>query len=98
MKRLVYTTTWGSFHQTLSELTHPLIQHYAHKHGADFLVVSDRLRVFPDAHASYEDFQLPKFLESWDQVVHLDTDLVIAKDRQVATLLRRRADTLAATR
>jgi hypothetical protein len=35
---------------------------------------------YPHAHPSYEDFRIPQWLETYDEIVHLDTDLVIAND------------------
>ena len=64
----------------MGELTHPLIQQYASRHGADFKIIGQSDRLYPDAHPSYEDFQIPQWLDTYDEIVHLDTDLVIAKD------------------
>ena len=80
MKRLVYTVSFGETHERVGELTHPLIADYASRHGADFKVVGQSDRIYPDAHPSYEDFQIPQWLDTYDEIVHLDTDLVIAND------------------
>jgi hypothetical protein len=80
MKRLVYTVTFGETHERVGELTHPLIADYAWRHGADFKVVGQSDRIYPDAHPNYEDFQIPNWLEAYDEIVHLDTDLIVAND------------------
>ena len=80
MKRLVYTVAFGETHERLGELTHPLIANYAWRHGADFKIVGQTDRIYPEAHPSYEDFQIPNWLDTYSEIVHLDTDLVIAND------------------
>lgn len=80
MKRLVYTVTYGSVFNDMARITHPHIQSYANRHHADFLVVGEKTRKYPHHHSSYEDFQIPKWLETYDQIVHLDTDLIVAND------------------
>jgi hypothetical protein len=80
MKRLVYTVAYGDLHQKMGEITHPLMALYAARHGADFKVVGTQDRIHPHAHPSYEDFQIPSWLDTYDEIVHLDTDLVIAND------------------
>lgn len=88
IRRLVYTVTYGETHSELANLTHPLIRDYAERHGATFVVIGDSepkfgtgvFREYRHAHPSYEDFRIPKWLETFDEIVHLDTDLVIAND------------------
>jgi hypothetical protein len=80
MKRLVYTVAFGSIFHDMAKMTHPHIKSYARRHGADFLVVDESNRLYPQHHASYEDFQIPKWLETYDEIVHLDTDLIVAND------------------
>ena len=80
MKRLVYTVSFGETHERVGELTHPLIADYAWRHGAEFKIIDQPGRIYPEAHPSYEDFQIPNWLDTYDEIVHLDTDLVIASD------------------
>ena len=80
MKRLVYTVTVGSVFRDMAKMTHPHIESYARRHGADLLVVDESRRVYPQHPASYEDFQMPKWLETYDEIVHMDTDLIVAND------------------
>lgn len=79
-KRLVYTVTFGETHTQLAGLTHPLIRAYAERHSADFKVIGQEDLKYPQAHPSYEDFRIPQWLEQYSEIVHLDTDLVIATD------------------
>lgn len=78
-KRLVYTTLWGEYYEKLSKTTHPLIKSYAKKHNAEFLIIDENKRKYK-GQASFEDFQLPSLLKQYDEIVHLDTDLVISTD------------------
>jgi len=80
MKRLVYTVTFGSVFHDMAKMTHPHIANYAQRHGADFLVVDESKRVCTQHQASYEDFQIPKWLQTYDEIVHMDTDLIVAND------------------
>ena len=80
MKRLVYTVTFGSVFHDMAKLTHPHIRKYAERHHADFLVVDESNRKYTLHHASYEDFQIPIWLQTYDEIVHLDTDLIVAND------------------
>jgi hypothetical protein len=77
MRRLVYTVTTGDFHREQALVTHPLIRSYAHGHGADFVVIDESRRKFNQHHISYEDFQIPQWLENYDEIVHLDTDVLV---------------------
>lgn len=77
MRRLVYTVTTGDFHREQALVTHPLITAYAHRHGADFVVIDESQRKFHPHHTSYEDFRIPQWLEYYDQIVHLDTDVLV---------------------
>mgnify|MGYP006279204281 CR=1 FL=1 len=80
MKRLVYTVTHGRVFEEMAKLTHPSLVQYARRHGADFMVIGHSGRIHPMHPSSYEDFQIPEFLKVYDQVVHLDTDVVVAND------------------
>lgn len=69
-KRLVYTVAYGETHDRLGQLTHPLIRGYALRHGADFIALGSRDLRYPQAHPSYEDFRIPEWLETYDEIVH----------------------------
>lgn len=79
MRRLVYTVTVGDFHREQALITHPFIRNYAHRHGADFVVIDESRRKYPSHHPSYEDFQLVEWLKHYDEVVHMDTDVLVTK-------------------
>lgn len=74
--------TYGSNYSSIAELTHPLIRRYAKNHGADFLVIDGSKRKFGPLHPSYEDFQTIDFLEDYQEIVHLDTDVVVSKEAE----------------
>lgn len=80
MKRLLYTVATGEFHLAQAAITHPFIRNYAHRHGADFLTIDESRRKFPQAHPSYEDLQIPTWLEYYDEIVHMDTDVLVTRD------------------
>jgi hypothetical protein len=79
MRRLVYTVTVGDFHKEQALVTHPLIRNYAHRNGADFVVIDEARRKYAPYHPSYEDFQIIDWLEHYDEIVHMDTDVLVTK-------------------
>ena len=80
MKRLVYTVMHGQVHEEIGKLTHLTHVNYARRHYSDFMVIDQKGRKYPHCHSSYEDFSIPQWFSVYDQIVHLDTDLIVAND------------------
>jgi lipopolysaccharide biosynthesis glycosyltransferase len=74
-RRLIFTIIAGDFHKFLGTLTHPQMQAYADRVGADFKVM-----VVPKERASaccWEKYQIVRLLRDYDRVLYLDTDVFI---------------------
>ncbi len=74
--RAIITVTIGDEYEDLSEITHPFMQRYAKKVGADFIVI--RQREFERFPIFYEKFQLPWFLQTYKRVAFIDTDVLVS--------------------
>jgi lipopolysaccharide biosynthesis glycosyltransferase len=74
-KRLIFTIVAGEFHEYLGTLTHPQMEDYAMRVGADFKVVS--VPVDRASSCCWEKYQIVKFLREYDRVLYLDTDVFI---------------------
>ena len=79
MKRLVLTIAIGDAWQSLAQVTHPLMQEYAKRVGADFGAITS-----PSGEAwgpHWEKLQLYNILgREYDRVIYLDTDCVLRPD------------------
>ena len=74
-KRLIFTIVSGEFHKFLGKLTHPQMEAYAKRVGADFRVLE-----VPTERASaccWEKYQIVKFLREYERVLYLDTDVFV---------------------
>lgn len=77
MNRAVVTISCGSFYERVAQLTHPIIDAYAKKLNADFIVWRDH-----QGHAlpHYKKLDLGQLLETYDRVLYIDTDVLIRDD------------------
>lgn len=75
-KRAVITLAIG--YQPFWGLTHPLMERYAQRIGADFVVI-DQSQKSSNLTEGYklEKFQLKYYLEQYDRVIFLDSDIAI---------------------
>lgn len=77
MKLAILTITVGDFYDELAEVSHPTIQAYADKIGADFI----RRQHSDSKIVGYEKLRLiRKFLGQYDRVLFLDTDILVRHD------------------
>src|SRR3989344_4336194 len=76
MKTAIFTICIGDFYTELSNITHPTIKNYADKIGADFLVHTETNLPLPH----YAKFEIAKFLETYDRVLYLDTDILVSPE------------------
>ncbi|HOW31885.1 MAG TPA: glycosyltransferase, partial [Bacteroidales bacterium] len=78
MKYLVLTIAIGEEYRQLSVLTHPTIKTYADRIGADFIAITDQAISKTTPH--WEKFQIYHYLEIYDRVLYIDTDVIIRDD------------------
>jgi hypothetical protein len=77
MSRAVVTIACGSFYERLAAITHPTIQAYADRIGADFIVWREfGSHVMPH----YQKLELAKVLDQYDRVLYIDTDVLVRGD------------------
>lgn len=77
MKKTVYTLNIDNFAPEITELTYPLIKHYAHRIGADFYIINERK--FPDWPVTYEKLQIHELGKQHgnDWNVYIDSDALV---------------------
>ena len=79
MKKAVITLCVGDAYEKISKLTHPTIEAYAKKIGAIFIVIRDRI-YGDEIPTGYEKLRLKNYLEEYDRIIYVDTDLIIRPD------------------
>lgn len=80
-KRALVTLAIGDSYKKLGEVTHPSLSAYAQKCGADFIVIDKPKYVDKFKLLTYEKLQVWELLDgSYDQIVFVDTDILIAPD------------------
>jgi lipopolysaccharide biosynthesis glycosyltransferase len=79
VKLAVVTLTIGPDYEALAALTHPTLMRYASHIGADFHVIGQREYedVVP---IGYEKLRVRRYLDEYDRVLFLDTDLIVRAD------------------
>ncbi len=78
MKKLVLTIAMGEYYRQMAEVAHPSIRNYAGKLGADFKVITEQKISKTTPH--WEKFQIFDFLNTYDRILFLDTDLIVRAD------------------
>jgi len=73
--RAIVTLCIGDGFEKLANLTHPLMRAYAGKVGAEFIVIDQAELDISPIH--YEKYQLERFLDEYERVLFVDTDVVI---------------------
>lgn len=76
-RHLVTTIAVGEKYLRMAEITHPSIQAYADKVGADFLTLK-HLRL--DTNPSWEKLQTYDLIERYDRILLIDTDMIVRRD------------------
>jgi len=73
--RAIVTLCIGNDFEQLARLTHPLMRAYAEDLRADFHIINKpKLNISP---IHYEKYQLARFLDQYERVLFVDTDVVI---------------------
>jgi lipopolysaccharide biosynthesis glycosyltransferase len=83
MRRAVVTLSIGKQFAPLAERTHPLMVRYAFRIGAEFVVIdTPRMGHRGDSRQwmGWEKYQLADLLVHYDQILFLDTDVMIRPD------------------
>jgi hypothetical protein len=75
LKKCLFTLTVDGYDKAITDITFPLFQRYAHKIGADFRVISDRLS--PDMPPVYEKLQIYNLGREYDWNIFFDADALV---------------------
>jgi len=75
---LVLTIAVGPEYEKMAKLTHPSIQAYAKKIGAEFLCIKEKKLAKSTPH--WDKFQINELLLKYERILYVDTDLIIRED------------------
>lgn len=78
MKTLLLTICAGKEYQKIGKITHPLMQSYAQRIGADFKVIREQKIAITTIH--WEKFQIYDLLDVYDRILFVDSDIIIRED------------------
>jgi len=73
---LVLTIAIGSLYQEMAGITHPSINRYATKIGAEFKVITEQNHISPH----WEKFEIYNLLSTYERILYVDTDVLISGD------------------
>jgi len=77
-KYALVTLAIGEFYEEMAKSTHPLMERYAAKVNAEFIVISEPIIALKTGlPTKYEKFQLYDLFEIYDRILFVDTDIVI---------------------
>lgn len=77
--KALVTLAVGDFYTKMGAITHPLMKAYADRCGVDFIVLDDRkVNESYNLDERYEKFQLYNLIDDYDQIVFVDTDILIS--------------------
>ena len=76
--KVVLTIAIGDDYQKIASHTHPLLEKYAYRIGAEFLCLDNPS--VSDTSAHWNKFILHDILKFYDRVIYFDTDLIIRGD------------------
>ncbi len=79
MKKAIATLCYGDLFSEMAKVSHPTMKSYADRCGADFVVLGKRI-FHENIHGHWEKLQVSRLLHRYDQVVYLDTDILVASD------------------
>jgi hypothetical protein len=74
--KVLVTVSIGPEYAKISQLTHPTLEEYAYRCGADFEVIDQRV-LDPTMQIFYEKLRMRDFLEFYDRVLFMDSDIII---------------------
>lgn len=72
--RCIVTITFGNEYVEMSKITHPIMESYSNRVGADFIVWNTP---FPHEHPFFKKMDIKQLLSVYEQVLFIDTDVVI---------------------
>ena len=76
-KNLILMIAVGDTYKKIAEYTHPIIEQYAKRIGADFIVVKESQCSTPH----WEKFlAIYNYLNKYERILYLDTDVIIRND------------------
>ena len=76
-KNLILTIAIGDVYKRMSKFTHPTIEKYANRIGADFIVVKETQCSTPH----WEKFlAIYNYLNKYERILYLDTDVIVRED------------------
>jgi len=75
---LVLTIATGAVYTEMSTYTHPTLQNYAHRIGAEFRCIDGKSISTTSIH--WEKFQIYNLFDEYDRILYVDTDLIIRDD------------------
>jgi len=80
IKKTIFTLNVNGYAKEITDITFPLISHYAKKIGADFHIIKDRK--FPDWPITYEKLQIYQLAQEMknDWNLYIDADTIIHPD------------------
>jgi len=73
--KALFTLNVNDYAPEIRELTYPLLRHYAHKIGADFLEITRRK--WPEWPPVYEKLQIHELGRGYDWVIYFDADTLV---------------------
>src|SRR4030042_4413675 len=87
LKKTLFVLNVDDYAPEITEVTYPLLKHYAKKIGADFYEI--RERKFPDFPPVYEKLQIYQLAQEMgnDWNIYIDSDALVHPDLIDATLL-----------
>jgi hypothetical protein len=75
MKKALVTICIGDDFNNLSEITHPSIQAYSDKIGADFIVINECMTT-----PHWEKLSIYELFNTYDRIIYMDTDMIVRDD------------------
>lgn len=77
--KALVTLAVGDFYTQMAAITHPLMKAYADRCGVDFVVIGERkVNTIYNLDERYEKFQLYDLIDQYDQIVFVDTDILVS--------------------
>ena len=77
--KALVTLAVGEFYTKMGAITHPLMNAYADRCGVDFIVIQVRkVNMAYNLDERYEKFQLYDLIDDYDQILFVDTDILIS--------------------
>ena len=74
--KLAIATRADENKKEMTDITHPVLQNYAEKCKADFIVLGDQ----GEPHYHYRILQLYKLFDKYDRIISMDSDILIKDD------------------